>query len=605
MLGEFKVSLCGKEYPVFYIDSLREGEEAIKRLLLKPGILAADLETAAMPEWRHIPDAALSPHLSRPRLLQVFTGTAAVVLDLFRIGEIDLATLFNTRPSVFHNIGFDLKFLRKYYGVTSSLPHCTLIMARIINHALYTDVRRADLGSATGHFLGVEINKRAGATDWSVPDLTFEQISYAAADVIVLHKLYEKLNVFIDQLGLRKVYELYRKAQLSICKIELNGISIDCEKHRGHVIKWREELADSKDELLALTRLDSITGPKIATWLQETLPEEIIEAWPRTEKGAFQTDSFAFSEHSDLDIVVPIARYQKLKTSLCSFGLNLLALINPATKKLHPHYHVAGAKTGRLSSSSPNIQNQPRSFEMRSVYVPTEGYTFIDIDYAQIEPRILAEFSQDQEMLKVYRDKLDLYTYTASKVLNKPVSEVTKQERQYGKSLALGLMYMLGAKGFKRYAKKTFSVDVNETQSEELVDAYRKAYPDLRNWQLQQVNQCMCRCYTAFSKLGKSRRFDEDAFYAGSVNHPIQSTAAEVMLTAIVDVDHSLEGTGAWLTATVHDELLITCPTDSVEDCGRLCETVMENAYRKIMGDCVTANEIVKASSGPSWAEAK
>lgn len=613
MITKFSVSFNSKDYPCFFVNSEDQALEVIDNLISKEGILAADLETAALPKWKHVPQAALSPFLARPRLLQLFTGTGIVIMDLFKVGPLDLAPLFHKRPAVFHNMTFDYKMLCQHHNVTEPDMHCTCIMARCVLHATFAEDKAADLGSAVQTFLGQVINKKAGASDWGGL-LTFEQIRYAASDVIVLMELYKKLDEYIDQLKLRKVYDLYRKAQLVLSQMELNGICIDKTLHRKNVIKWREDLKDASDSVLELTGLERITDSTIAAWLEKSLPPETKEIWPKTEKDErLSTDANTFADFSHLDIVKPFSKYQKLKKLTTAFGMNLLGQINPATEKLHPSYRVAGARTGRLSCAEPNIQQAPRSKEFRSIFIPSPGYVFVVADYSQVEVRCIAELSNDPEMLKAFEEGLDIYSHTAAQLTNIPYEVIEKRDeegnkhpaRQQAKALVLGLNYGLGARKFAHYAKKGYGVEITETDAVGLVAAYRELYSKLRDWQIEQVNKTALKRYTAFSAMGKSRKMTEENYYGACMNHPIQGSCAEIMLLALVYASEELKDTSARLLASVHDEILVECKPEDVEAVKQKLADSMRQAYLEIIPSGRTLKNLIAPSHGANWADAK
>lgn len=604
-LDSFSVEFDGKEYPCFFVRSATTALEVIKQLLTKDSIVACDLETAPLPRYKFEEGAALSPFLGKPRLLQLFTGTGAVVIDLFHAGPIDLALFFHSRPTVFHNMTFDYKMLREHYGVVSPDMHCTCIMARCVFHAIYPEDKPADLGSVVKTFFGEKVNKKAGRSDWS-GELTFEQIKYAATDVIILMELFKKLNTYIDQLHLRTVYDLYRKAQLVLSEMELNGISIDRQLHLKNIVRWREELKDAEDEVLKLTGLQRITDKTLADWLVNSLPPETLEVWPRTEKeGRLATDAHTFADFSHLEIVKPFSRYQKLKKLTTAFGMRLLSQLNPATGKIHPSYRVAGARTGRLSCAEPNIQNSPRDKSFRSVFVPSPGYVLVVADYSQVEVRCIAEYSNDPKMLEAYEEGLDIYTYTAAHLMGKPMEEVKTNERQQAKALVLGLNYGLGAKKFQHYARKGYEVEMSAEESDIMVRAYRDLYSRLREWQMEQADMCVARKYTAWSALGKSRKMTDENYFCACMNHPIQGSCAEIMLLALVYVHEELKGTSARMLASVHDEIVVECLPEDIEQVTFTLQCQMLKAYLAILPSGRTVKKLVKPTYGENWANAK
>jgi DNA polymerase I-like protein with 3'-5' exonuclease and polymerase domains len=527
-------------------------------------------------------------------------------MDLFATGPLDLAPLFHNRPSVFHNATFDFKQLKVHHNVATPDLHCTCIMARMVFHAIFPEDKKADLGSVIKAFFGEEINKKAGVTDWSIPDLTFEQIKYAAMDVIVLMELYKKLSDYIDKLKLRKVYDLYRKAQLVISEMELNGITVDEKQHRINVIRWREELKDAADEVLNLTGLKQITDAKVAKWLEDSLPHETLSIWPCTESGErLSTSADTFSDFDYLEIVKPFSRYKKLQKLTTSFGMNLLSKVNPATGKIHCSYRVAGARTGRLSCSEPNLTQMPRSKEIRSIFVPSPGYVMVVADYSAVEIRYIAELSQDERMLRAFEQGLDIYKYTVANILHKSIEQVTKEERQIGKSLALGLSYGLSYKKFSKHAKKGYGVEVTEEESKDLISGYRNLYSGLRRWQLEQIETCPLRRYTAYSPMGKSRKLTEETYFGAALNMPVQAGCAEAMLLALLKTKQTLQDTSARMLLSVHDEIVVEAKGPDVEEVTKRITKAMTEAYTELVPHARTLNKLVEPSNGASWADAK
>lgn len=607
MLSQFEVEFDGRKYVSFYITDRDKAREAISKIIAKPGPLACDLETMALPAYRHIPQAALSPFLSCPRLLQVFTGTGAVVFDLLKIGPLDLSQLFLARSGIFHNLSFDFKFLKEHHAVTEGDFHCTMIMARCVWHAIYPDNRKADLASVTqALFGGHKINKKAGVTDWSAPELTFEQVRYSAQDVVVLHEIHKKLSTYIDQLGLRKVYDLYRKAQLVLCEMELNGLTLDKQTHRKNTVRWREELQEAKTEVLRLTGLPEITDTRLAAWLVSVLPVPVRDLWPRTESGnRLATDADTLLTFSHLSVVAPFSRFKKLQKLTTAFGMNLFTHVSPATGKLHPHYNVAGAKTGRLSCNQPNIQQMPRDKEVRSIFIPSPGYVLVVADYSQIEVRYIAELAQDDRMLTAFEEGLDIYAYTVAGIQKKPIEEVTKEERQAGKALVLGLAYGLGAAKLGHYAKKNYGVEMSDGEASEMVKEYRKLYPQLRGWQLKQVESCPLHRYTAYDVMGKSRKMTEDDFYGPCLNHPVQAGCASIMLLALVKANRSFKGLPVRLLMSVHDEIVLECLPEYVSAVKGNLIAAMRDAYEELVPNPRTMRGLVSPTHGVNWSAAK
>lgn len=608
MKKQFSVDFAGSSYPSIYIDNRVEAERAILRMLESKEILAADCETARLPEYSSDPDAALSPYLSEPRLFQFFTGKGACVIDLYKTGKLPLLKdLFESRPSVFHNKSFDCKVLLKHYGIKKMPIECTAIMARLCWCSMYPTYKSASLKDVAYAIFKQDVVKSLGKSDWSVPEITFEQINYAALDAVIQMRVYEKLKEWVEKLGLSKVYKLYSEAQNVICQMELNGISLDKEVHKCNIVNWRQRMADARDELESITGIQVITDQKIGEWLKKNLPEKVLDIWPRTEKNedrlAVGSDALVNFEY--LDVVKPFSKFQKYKKLCTSFGMSLLDHINPATGKFHCSYSVSTVATGRLSCSNFNIQQSPRDPDFRKSIIPSAGYKMVVADYSSVEVRCIAELAKEEKMLEAYEKGFDIYKFTAAHLNSKSMDMVTKLERQGAKALVLGLLYGLGSKKFSFYAKKTFGVEISEENAHIEVQKFRALYKSLRAWQLNQVDKCQANRYMAFTTLGKSRKLTEENYYGASLNMPVQGTCAEIMLLAMIYVHRNLEGTSGRVIACVHDELVCEAKEEDVDKVKDVLNTQMALAYHRILPSGRTLKNLVEASSGSNWSEAK
>jgi len=615
MKSQFTVEFAGSSYPSFYLTQKSDAERAIAVMLESKEILAADTETAPLPQYRHIAEAALSPHLAKPRLVQMFTGKGAVVIDLYKTGEIEsLGTLFNTRPSVFHNMNFDLKMLMKWHGVSYPDMHCTAIMARCCWQAMYPGFKSATLKDVAKALFKEDVIKQAGASDWSMPELTYEQVYYAAKDAVIQRVIYDKLSQWLEKLNLTKCYEVYRKAQIVLSQMELNGILVDKDAHRKNIVTWRQAMADARDEVERITGLRSITDSKISEWLKKNLEADLLAVWPKTESSKendslenqqLAVNSDALVNFSHLEIVKPFSEFQKYKKLCTAFGTSLLEQVNPATGKIHSGYTVCGARTGRASCSNPNFQNMPRDPKMRGVFTASPGYEMMVSDFSQIEVRIFAEYSREEKMLIAFERGLDIYKHTAALLLNKKYEDVTKKERTHVKPLVLGLAYGLGSSKYGHYAKKNYGVSLTLEESHDLVQQYRELYDHLYAWQLQQPAKCEASNYTCFAALGKSNKLSEDKYWGASMNHPIQSAAATIMYLALIFCEKALRGTSVKFLGTVHDEMIIEYKKEERNHVKKILTEQSIKAYHVIMQSERTLVNLVDPLWGDNWAEAK
>lgn len=611
----FKVNFITKrdreELPAHYVKNVSDAHEILARLDRYPRsqIFGIDLETYPKPEYKAYAKAGLSPHLANIRLMQVFTGKSVVVFDMLYLGKAlskEFKKFLTKRKFVAHNAKFELAHLTNW-GARDLEIDCSFIMAKIVFHAARpTDVGlRAGLKELVEGLFGYNILKSAQLSDWSEPNLTFEQVEYAALDAVCTYKVMEMLCKGLTKYDLSDYYKLCRAAQYPIVEMELNGSGFNIERHRTMCEKWGHELYGARKQLWKVTGLEKITAHTIAGYLAEHLDEETLALWPRTETGKLKTDAHTFSEYDFLKIVVPFTRYQKLDKLTSAFGMRLISQVNPATKRLHASYNICGARTGRLSCSQPNLQQLPNDLDVRKNFVPEPGWRMVVCDLSQIELRVMAELTQDKEMLRAFRTGIDIHTLTASKVTGKKMGDVSPTERKLGKQLGLGLLYGLGGKKFGHYARKGGVKDITDEEAIEAVQAFREAYPGLRRWQLETTRRAG-KTLSSRTPSGKSRKLDPDKFYGASLNTPCQGAAAEVLLFSLIETRKRLidEKLSARFVSCVHDETIIECPKEEVPLVKKILEQAMKDGYRAVFPKGIT-HGIAKPTSGRTWGGAK
>jgi DNA polymerase-1 len=369
---------------------------------------------------------------------------------------------------------------------------------------------------------------------------------------------------------------------------------------------WRDELWAAKKECLKVTGLDDLTGHKLATWLEANLPSDVLAMWPRTDKtDKLKTDSHVFADFGYLDIVEPFEKYQKAYKLTSSFGDSLIGKLNPKTKRIHPSYKICGARTGRLSCTNPNLQQIPRPIEgdtkdsIRDSFISGQGFTFVCADYSQIELRVGAALSGDEQMLDAYRRGIDLHSLTASQILRKRLEDVTKQDRQLAKAYNFGLMFGLGANKFSHYARKSYGVEVTHKEATSAIETFRETYSGYRDWQLKQA-EASSTSGTCVTPCGKLRKLPRDNIYGNSMNHPVQGGAAEVVLHALIRVNKL----GLRLVNCVHDEIMIEVPDNSHFEYKNLLATCMVEGFLDVFPGGITKG-LVETGIGETWAKAK
>jgi DNA polymerase I-like protein with 3'-5' exonuclease and polymerase domains len=603
----FDLEFLGTLYRGHYIKETDDAIDIIAALIEKEDILfGIDTETEPKPAYIGSKTAGLSPHLATVRLLQIFDGKNSIILDMKYVEVFPLLVDFlSTKRFVGHNSVFDLQFF-KQWGVRNMNIGCTYILTKLIHHAiLETDEdTNAKLVTVCREMLGVDLSKQMQVSNWSEPNLTFEQIQYAALDPLVALLVAEKMAPALTKYGITKVYQLYKAAQHPIASMQLNGMCFDIEAHNLLIPEWRNDLYQTKKELLKITGLSDITPTAIANWLEKNLDKKVLPYWPRTETDKLSVDAHTLADFQFVPIVKPFLEYQKKFIVTSTYGTALIRNVNRETGRIHTHYNLCGARTGRLSSRDPNLQNLPRDERIRSHFIAEEGKVLIVADYSQIEIRVGAELSRDEEMLKAYRQGMDIHSLTASSVSGKDISEITKADRQMAKAVNFGFMFGLGARKFSKYAKNSYGVDVTDEEAHEAIDTWRGLYSGYYTWQMAQAEKGAETKYTQ-TPMGKLRRLEATNTYGAAMNTPVQGGAAECMLGALIEVEKWCDD-DCRLINCVHDEIILEVidNPETIEETKIVLQSAMVDGFTRVFPEGIT-NNLSEVGEGGNWAEAK
>jgi len=263
--------------------------------------------------------------------------------------------------------------------------------------------------------------------------------------------------------------------------------------------------------------------------------------------------------------------------------------VEPSTGRVHTDYMQTVAATGRLSSNNPNLQNIPirteRGRQVRKAFVPRdENYTLLAADYSQIELRIIAALSEEETMIKAFKNGEDIHASTASKVFNVPLEDVTREQRSNAKTVNFGIIYGVSAFGLSN------QTDLSRTEAKELIDTYYATYPKLRAYISNQVDFARDNGYVQ-TVLGR-RRYLKDinsrnavvrgAAERNAVNAPIQGSAADIIKIAMIRIYDKLEAANykTKMLLQVHDELVFDVYNPELETIKTLVKTEMEHAFK-------------------------
>ena len=266
--------------------------------------------------------------------------------------------------------------------------------------------------------------------------------------------------------------------------------------------------------------------------------------------------------------------------------------------KIHTTYLQTGTATGRLSSEKPNLQNIPQESRwakpLRSAFVAAPKHTLVACDYSQLELRLLAHTTRDKELIKAFERGKDIHTLTASKIFDKKLDEVTKEERRVGKTLNFGIIYGMGPRAFAKGSGRTL------TEAKDFIDTYFASFPKIQEWHQDIIADTHERGYTEnengrkrfFKHAGTSHPRFQAEIERMAMNMPLQSLGADILKLAMIETAKDKE---IKLLLSIHDELIFEVPDDILEKKQKELKQKMESAYK------LNVPLIVDVKTGKTW----
>ena len=604
---EFKLRVLQKDWQGKVITDPKKVPEALG-WLGDADLYALDVETYSHDHPRGGLDY-LTGHI---RLMQIAAKGKVVVFDMLDVGaHPEIRQFLRTRKFVGHNSIFDLTFITKTFAPdpTRGFPmwfDCTMLLATLLHHSAYPDDSTYggnSLGNLSKRYLNFVANKEVQNTNWGGA-LLYQQIVYAAIDPILTLELWEKLLPAVTKRRMNRVYELKRQVMHPIVQMNFTGVPFDSTAHQKLYRRWALDMSRTSDELVAL--LGTFPSPSAyRKYLEANLTPEELKEWPKTESGKGLSTSEETLLASTVPMAAPLIQYTKAKKLCGTYGEGFQqSFIHPKTGRLHASYRIDGARTGRFSCYSPNLQNQPNDHEFRSLFTPDKkGDVFMVADFSQIEVRVAGEVSGDKVILDAYRNGEDIYLRTMANILGRPYESFTKAspERKLGKVLVLGLLYGLGANGMVRYAANA-GVSITTNESHRYVEMYReRVAPGYYEWQCAQAQNGE-QSLISKTVLGKIRKLDPTNTYGPSMNTPIQGSAAEIMSLAMVRVWKEIysQKLSTRIVAMVHDEIVCVGPQDEADIVRGILNREMTAAYLEVFPKGVT-RDLVNIYVGDSW----
>ena len=643
-----------------HIENEQRAAVEVQRICRSSRMLGLDIETAPLPKF--LPNAwpitvtkdgrrsklqakmdtspALDAFRAEVRLLQVAgvidCRMVVLVIDLRHVplNSPALAPLWRCKM-IGHNLSFDAKMLvANGVHIADENLVDTILMAglvlRGVEDARREGSRRPSLAVAVKEALGIDLPKTSQLSPWWHDHLTQEQIAYAALDAVFALKLAAELTPRLMKVSNgpdgKTLQSRLCGAVGPVARMELAGVTVDREALTKQADAWDEELTTLKQEIATLGITNPSSARQVAAWLggelgrlDATNATNLASKWPRTPSGSLSTTAKHLRRIADdvpaAGLLVGFSHLEQLRSN---FGDKLLNGINQQTGRLHGSFQLAKAKSGRFASSNPNMQNIPKSELIRSVFVAPPGKQFVVADYSQLELRVMAQIANDEVMTEAYRQGRDLHAVTAAGMLRLKQDEFDseqpahKEARQKAKAVNFGVIFGSGPSGLREFARDAYNLQITVEEARAVIDRFLATYPGVARWQREQEARTR-RTRTVSTKGGRVYRFawEPGGEYSRNLalNLPIQGTAAEIAVEALIRIDARLRAAlpgKAQLVLQVHDEFVVETEDDEavVLATKNIVEEAMIAAFEALLPGAPTTG-LVTAHSGPNWAAAK
>ena len=530
---------------------------------------------------------------------------AKLIVNIFK------EALENTNSlKIGQNIKYDYIVL-KNYGVTVKGQFFDTMIA----HYLLQPEQRHNmdyLAEVYLHYKTIPIEDLIGPKgkgQLSMRDVPLEKIcEYAAEDADITLKL---KNILEKELHKENLENLFYTIEMPLVRVlsemEITGVNVDTEVLSQYSLLLSNKIDILEKEIyeMAGTEFNVSSAKQVGEILFDKL--KIDEKAKKTKTGQYSTTEEVLEKlRSKHPIVGKILEQRGIRKLLSTYINALPELINPITGKIHTSFNQTVTATGRLSSSNPNLQNIPirddEGKEIRRAFIPDKNCVFFSADYSQIELRIMADLSGDQNMIDAFCSGEDIHAITASKIYKIPISEVSKDMRRKAKTANFGIIYGISVFGLSD------RLNIPRSEAKGLINGYFETYPHIKEYMNKSIDIAREKGYVE-TISGRKRMLPDinskNAIVRGyaernAINAPIQGSAADIIKIAMVRIYNRFEQEGlrSKMILQVHDELNFNVYTDEIEKVCNIVKEEMENAYK------LKVPLIADSGIGKNWLEA-
>lgn len=455
----------------------------------------------------------------------------------------------------------------------NSAPLVNFYDIELAHYVLQPEIRH-NLENLAATYLSIEIKE--------LPEESCQN-----ADITL--RLYSPLEKEIEQQDMHSLlYNLEMPLVNVLADMEITGVRLDVKALNEAADNMKERISNLEQEICEMAGEDFNVGSpaKVGEILFDKL--QLDPKAKKTKTGQYSTSEEVLDKLTlKHPIVKKILEFRALRKLYSTYLTALPASINPVTGKVHTNYNQTVTSTGRISSTSPNLQNIPvrddEGREIRRAFIADPGHLFLSADYSQIELRLVADFAKEETMLEAFRENKDIHAITAAKIYHKTPDEVTDNERRKAKTANFGILYGISAFGLAN------RLNIPRTEAKELIDNYFSTFPTIQKYMSDSVEIARENGYVS-TKEGRKRYLpninSKNPVVRGyaernAINAPIQGSAADIIKRAMVDIFNEMKRRNlkSKMIMQVHDELNFDVVPEELSEMQEIVENLMENAY--------------------------
>ena len=516
----------------------------------------------------------------------------------------------NQHKAVGQNLKFDLPILSRHGIHLEKFYADTMLMSYVLN----STATRHGMDKLAEFYLNYTTVKYKDVTGTASKQINFSAVSidiasnYAAEDADITLRLFNRLNDLLKDKPTQEklLTEIEYPLVHALSRIEMNGAKVDKNKLAAHSKELSNKIDGLSEQAFKIAGEEfNLDSPKqLLVILYEKLKLPILKKTPKGQPSTNEETLQRLAEEYEIPKI--ILQYRTLAKLKSTYTDSLIRIENPVTKRIHTSYQQAVTSTGRLSSTEPNLQNIPiktaEGRRIREAFVPEKGNVLISADYSQIELRIMAHLSKDENLTYAFNNNLDVHSATAAEVFGVNLNDVSQDQRRSAKAINFGLMYGMSAFGLTR------QLDIPRAEAQKYLDTYFERYTGVKRYMEETKAQAKEDMFVEtimgrrlyLNEINAANGLRRQAAERAAINAPLQGSAADIIKKAMIDINTFLfkEMPEVKMIMQVHDELIFEAPKKGSKEVLQIMKKMMEDAVK------LDIPLIAEAAIGDNWNEA-